>query len=88
MVGAPRRLVMGVMGSFTLDVETDGDVSGSPYGTITFEDVGAGEVAFIIDLEGILDGAEIETRYEGHKMIYRHRVEKEIRYRVTPFRGD
>ena len=32
--------------------------------------------------------SEIETRYEGHKMIYRHRVEKEIRYRVTPFRGD
>lgn len=50
---------MGVMGSFTLDVETDGDVSGSPYGTITFEDVGAGEVAFTIDLEGILDGADI-----------------------------
>jgi len=50
---------MGVMSSWELNQETDGDVNASPYGTITFADVDPGRVAFEIDLSGILDGADI-----------------------------
>lgn len=50
---------MGVMGSWELNQETDGDVNASPYGTISFSDVDPGRVAFEIDLTGILDGADI-----------------------------
>lgn len=50
---------MGVMSSWELNQETDGDVNASPYGTITFADVDPGRVAFEIDLTGILDGADI-----------------------------
>lgn len=51
---------MGVM-TWNLDTETDGDVNQSPYGTITAEDSATmnGRVEFTIDLEGILDGADI-----------------------------
>ncbi|MCP4165663.1 MAG: PEP-CTERM sorting domain-containing protein [Chloroflexi bacterium] len=61
---------MGVMGSWTLNKETDGDVNQSPYGEITFEDTDPGRVLFTIDLDGILDGADIhqfgfESLYDG-----------------------
>ena len=50
---------MGIMCSWELNQETDGDVNESPYGTITYEDVAPGRVGFEIDLTGILDGADI-----------------------------